>query len=510
MTANHSHTRTRSSHRLRISAAILALVLAPQAAARASDDADRLAAWRQRIEKTLNGHGQPKVKLSAQVIDLATGATLYDHDANAPLIPASNMKMMVMAGAIDRLGKDYQFRTVLAVREKDLVVVGGGDPSFGDERIAAAQGHAITAVFHAWAEKLKQAGVKQIPGRLVVDDFVFDSQFVHPNWPADQYQSWYEAPVGGLNFNANCFNVAVSPAAAGAPAKVSLVPGNLLINIINKTVTGKKQGPWARRTKGRDEVSVSGSVARSATLGPMTVRDPGLYFGSVLKTVLAAKGIRVHGEVVRERVKLTKDGVPEGGHVVAVHRAPISDALGRAGQNSLGMMAEGLIKRMGAESGVGSWDSGRAAMRSFFAKAGVPDSQFAIDDGSGLSRKNLLSASAATRVLYFMKTASPTGFELLRKSLARPGREGTLKRRLRGAATKDRIFAKTGYINGVRTLAGIVETTSGRMLAFAFFYNGAGKTRPLSQLQDKACEILIEVPAAQPVGATAQSAGESE
>lgn len=448
-----------------------------------------------RLDQILNGHNDPKAKLAARVVDLTTGEVLFEHAAETPLIPASNMKLMVITAAVDAFGPDHKLKTVLSIRGRDLVVVGGGDPAFGDEKLCASRGEPITAVFRAWAEKLAAAGVKQVSGDLVIDDSLFDATYVHSNWPADQFQAWYEAPIGALNFNANCADVTLSPAAPGKPAVARLVPGNVLLQLVNQTTSGGKHGPSLRRKRGTDSLVVAGPVAKNCKLGPVTVRDPGLYFGHVFKTVLASKGIRVAGKVVRESVKAGPDGVPDGGHVVAVHAAPITDATIRAGRDSLGMMAEGLLKLLGShESGRGTWATGRAAMAKFFARAGVSEGQFVVDDGSGLSRANRLSVKAVTQVLAYAHKLPGGKFQAIRDSLARPGREGTLKRRMRDAPVRDRVHAKTGYINGVRTLAGFVEASNGHMLAFAFFYNGTGKTRPLATLQDKACAAMAAWP----------------
>lgn len=483
--------------------ALAALPTLAISSAQARDDAASLSDFRKQLHAVLTGHNDPKARMTARVVDLSSGQVLYEHEADTPLIPASNMKLMVIAAALDRFGTDYQYQTVLAIRGRDLVVVGGGDPAVGDEKLCAARGEPITAVFHEWAEKLKAAGIQQVSGNIVIDDSIFDKQFVHPSWPPDQFQTWYEAPIGGLNFNANCFDVSVKPGKSGQAAVVSFVPGNVLLKLVNQTKTGEKHAPVAGRKAGSDEVVVSGSVSKAAKLGPITVRDPGLYFGHVFKTVLAAKGIRVQGRVVREKLTLGPDRIPTDGHGVAIYRTPLMDPACRAGRQSLGMMAEGLIKLLGREeSGAGSWEGGRAAMEKFFLKVGVSPGQFTVDDGSGLSRKNFLSATATTQVLAYMHKAPGGKFEAIKECLARPGRDGTLKRRLTGPETKDRVFAKTGYINGVRTLAGYVQTKSGRWLAFAIFYNGTGKTRPLAQVQDKACELMVRWPEVTAIGKT--------
>lgn len=443
------------------------------------------------LDKVLTDYTDKRVLFGGCVIELPSGRVLYDHNGERPMIPASNMKLVVMAAALDQLGKDYQFKTIVAVRGKDLVVVGGGDPTIGDEKPARASGKSITAVFHGWAEKLKASGVKQIPGNIVIDDSIFDRQFTHPNWPPEQFEAWYEAPVGGLNFNANCVDVSIKPTQAGKPAHVSVIPSGAAVKIVNQTNTGKKHTARVSRSKGGDTLTVGGSVARSDRLGPVTVRDPGLHFGQVLRSVLVAQGIRVGGNVVRERVRVKSDGTPENSHVVAVERTPLRQALARAGKDSLGMMAEALIKALGQkQSGVGTWESGGAAVKLFLQKAGA-GSATVVDDGSGLSRKNRISAAAMTQVLRHIHASRAGTFEMLRDALSKAGVDGTLDDRLRGPATRGRVFAKTGYINGVRTLAGYAQTKAGTWVAFAFFYNGAASTRPLTQLQDRACELLV-------------------
>ncbi len=495
MDASTSHTRTRRIWRESLRLGVLSVALASPLGMTGAAVGEPGRSLRSRLDRILTNHNQSKAVLGARVIALPDGQVLYDRNGTKAMLPASNMKPVVMSAAIDQLGADFQFKTVLAVRGIDLVVIGEGDPTFGDERLARRRGQTITATFRSWAETLKATGVRQIPGDVVIDDSIFDDQFVHPSWPADQLQKWYEAPIGGLNFNANCTAVRVRPTSPGKPADVSLVPGGSWLKLANKTVSGTKNVATINRQWDSDTIVVSGMVAKEGVLGPVTVRDPGLYFGDVLKTVLSEEGIQVVGGVVRERVRLENGSIPAGCHIVAVHRAPLADALSRAGKESLGMMAEALMKLLGSKrSGVGSWESGRQAVDEFLDRVGVSPSQVKVVEGSGLSRSDRLSAAAATQVFRYMYNASDGNFEALRDSLACAGIDGTMKKRCRWPDTKGRIFAKTGYIKGVRTLAGYIHTTSDRWLAFAFFYNQAAKPNELKKLQDEACRLLVRWP----------------
>lgn len=448
-----------------------------------------------RLDAILAINPGAKGEVSAQVLDAETGQILYTNNASEAIIPASNMKVITMASAMDLLGADYKYQTVIAIRGRDLVIVGSGDPTLGDERMAVERGVSITAVLHEWAEAIKKAGIKQVPGNIVVDDSIFEQQFTHPHWPKNQFQAWYEAPVGGLNFAENCVKTMVSPTSAGKRAKVSMVPGNTYLKVDNKTVTDNKNGVYVNRQRDADTLMVRGSVAKAGLLEKVTVRDPGLYFGSVLKTILATDGIAVGGKVVREKVRLDNGRLPREVHIAHVHRSPLTDALKRCGKDSRGMFAEALFKTLGTLDGqVGSWDTGRSAVHTFLRKVGVPANQITIDDGSGLSRYNRLSANASTQVLRYMYKSSPAVFEAFRASLATPGTEGTLKKRLREPATRNRIFAKTGYINNVWTLAGFIHTESDQWLTFAIFFNGHGKMPSPKNKIDDACRLLVKWP----------------
>lgn len=462
-------------------AACFALACSPLA--RADEPPD---SFPKTLDSILMGHGVKNVVMGAHVVELSTGRTLYAHDAEKPMLPASNAKLVIMAATIDRLGPEHQFETLLARCGDDLIVIGGGDPSFGDPKLAESRRQSVTSVFRKWSADLKAAGITHIRGRLVFDDSIFDSSFIHPNWPVDQRQSWYEAPIGGLNLADNCVVVSASPGQPGQPAKLSMTPGNTALTLVNRTTTESSTRPTAQRTG--SQIIVSGPVSRPCTVAEITVPDPGKYFAAALRTTLAANGISIDGEIARQRVRTADGGLAADVKTIARHRVSMADALGRAGKNSLGMMAEGLIKTLGAaENGTGTWTSGAAVVEHFVHSCGGSQGQFHFDDGSGLSRENRLSPATMTIVLKHMFNAR--GRDLLMASLSHAGVDGTLEKRMR--EVKGRVIGKTGYIGGVRTLAGYIHTQDDRWLAFAFFYNNATATQPLTHAQDEACRYLV-------------------
>jgi D-alanyl-D-alanine carboxypeptidase/D-alanyl-D-alanine-endopeptidase (penicillin-binding protein 4) len=164
---------------------------------------------------------------------------------------------------------------------------------------------------------------------------------------------------------------------------------------------------------------------------------------------------------------------------LAVHETPLTQVMSRANKDSMNLYAECLCKRLGAEvSGQsGSWENGTRAVGDFLTRIGVPTDQFHLDDGCGLSKGNLISASAMALVLqhnYF----SPNSKRFI-DTLSIAGIDGTLSDRFGGTKLRGRVFGKTGTVNGVSCLSGYLNAQDGHWYAFAILMNksyaGVGK-----------------------------------
>src|SRR5882672_11145966 len=150
------------------------------------------------------------------VRSLKTNDTLYALNAQRLMMPASNMKIVTLAVAAEKLGWDYTYETRVAAGgpivngtlEGDLLVIGSGDPSLMDG------GDIGTSPFAAWIVPLKQHGVERIAGRIVGDDTAFPNQQLGFGWSWDDLADDYAAPFGALQFNENAARVTVTPGAA--------------------------------------------------------------------------------------------------------------------------------------------------------------------------------------------------------------------------------------------------------------------------------------------------------
>ena len=408
------------------------------------------------------------------VRDPRSGEVLYRRDADQMFLPASNMKVVTGAAALEALGPDYRYRTaVLAggpvergVLRGDLVVVGSGDPT-----VSARFGGA-RAVFRAWADSLRARGVTRVEGRVVGNDDVFDDVPLGSGWAWDDLDAAYAAEIGGLELNEGIVEVRVTPGERpGDPARVALSPPTGYVRVENRVVTTAPGNPPrvdVRRAPAGTGIVVTGTVPLD-TAGveeEVAVRDNTLFFATVLRETLGEAGIEVRGPAVdADALRVVERGTT--GDTLFVHASPplreILPAFMKPSQNQLG---EILLKTLGRElRGEGSGAAGRAVTDSLVRAWGLDPDALAQADGSGLSRYNLVAPELLAGILEHMRE-SPH-WEVWYAALPVAGVDGTLAGRFRGTPLEGRLHAKTGTLTGVRALSGYVPGPEGEPLVFS-------------------------------------------
>ncbi len=429
-------------------------------------------------------------KVSVLAVDLASGRIICSSRPERPLIPASNMKMVVIAAAVSRWGTEHEFVTLLGRRGRDLVVIGDGDPGLGEALLIANRGQDQTSVFRKWAGTIKERGMTQV-GDIIIDDTVFDQQFVHPNWPKDQLHKWYAAPPGGLNLWENWIKVWRSTG-SGDRLKLFIEPAVSYGSLAGAGDSAKSKRQVWISSGPEDDANQAGGVRNTGGGGTRTtVADPGVFFGSVLRAVLDKQSVAVSGEVRRGRVGDGRGKLPTDTVILDRATTRLIEVIGRANKYSRGLFAECLLKRLGSDIyAQGSFASGAAAVGEFLTgHVGAKPDQFTIDDGSGLSRENRLSPSVLVNVLRYM-AARPEG-DIFRKSLSISGQDGTLRARLNTRDLKRKLYAKTGYISGVYSLSGYMQTKRGKWIAFSILINKMTNRSRAKQLQLDICHLLV-------------------
>lgn len=449
------------------------------------------------IEAILRDKLLQKASVGIEIVRMgksdAESRTLYEHEATTPLMPASNLKLTTTSAGLDRFGPNFKFHTTLLLHHDDLVLIGDGDPSFGDAEYLKRVGWKPTTVYEDWAAQLRKLGVKSVRD-VIVDDSIFDQAFLQPHWPIGQIDHSYVAEVGGLNFDANCVTFIIQPTAPGKRVDFLLSPNTKYLTVDNSCLTGQNEVQLGRKP-GTNEVILRGEAPGSGPSSLLeTIHDPPMYGATVLLDTVASDGIPVNGQVKRDRTaSAARAKAPTGEwKVIGVHETPLAVALARANKDSVNMYAESLCKRLGHEVSheSGSWENGTAAVGAFLKKAGVPESQFHLDDGSGLSRQDRVAPHVLIRVLTY-DFFSPNHDAFL-NSLSVSGSDGTLEERFRGSDLRHRVIGKSGFIEGVSCLSGFLKAKDNQWYAFSIMMNGIPyKSNSLAKsLQEKIVHAL--------------------
>jgi serine-type D-Ala-D-Ala carboxypeptidase/endopeptidase (penicillin-binding protein 4) len=408
------------------------------------------------------------------VKSLQSGETLYSLNPRKLMMPASNLKIVTLAAAAERLGWNYTYATRLfaagdldaGTLRGDLVVVGSGDPSITSET--------ADAVFGEWAGRLTAAGIRAVAGRIIGDDDEFDDNGLGFGWSWDDLPDDYAAAVSALQFNENAVRVTVAPGpAAGDSAGISIAPAGSGLEVVGDVTTGgagAAESIAARRLPGSMRLALAGSIPAGhapATL-VVSVENPTLFFARALRQALIARGIDVRGPAVD--IDEVRDAPPRPPSPIATHTSPPLSTLAlRLMKISQNLYAETLLKTMAAAA-PRTAERGRAAVAAALQPWGVGADALILRDGSGLSRYDYVTADALVSVL-----AHVAGDERLRgpfeAALPVAGRDGTLANRMKGTAAEGNARAKTGSMSNVRGLSGYVTAASGERLVFSMLAN---------------------------------------
>jgi serine-type D-Ala-D-Ala carboxypeptidase/endopeptidase (penicillin-binding protein 4) len=426
---------------------------------------------------------------------LESNELIYQKNANQLFIPASNQKIFTGAFVLDQLGPDFQYHTYLyrtgaidtsGTLRGNLVILPQGDPSFSNVMMRSGPPDWI---FRDWIDKVKLQNIVFIEGDLLVDCSNWNMGDLTPKGWASTVVDQYNMNASPLTLNRNMLQFRVKPANAGEAGIIEFVPAAEGYPIINNTVTGGEKGGIRVRwtPDGRIEVSGSATEATGKKLYGFPADNPALYAAAVFRSHLRAAGVNFSGSV---RLVTQKRAVPPptSDNVVALYRSPeLSEMVKYMMKRSDNHFAEQMLVSVSAiRMGSGGYSNSKALQAQFLRKAGIDTREANLEDGSGLSRMNAVSPFHVYQMLVYMTRHQHA--DAFFDSMAIAGRDGTLRGRMGGANTVERVHAKTGHINNVSTLSGYVRLPSNNTVVFSLLVNN---TRTyVDATQDRICELL--------------------
>lgn len=404
-------------------------------------------------------------KVGIAVRSVYTGEYLFRHNARKKFIPASNNKIVSSAAALSLLGKDFRFRTEFYAGRglRDGVVHGGlYVKGYGDPTIDLATLRRVVG-------KIADLGVSSVEGGIFLDGSYFDDAEYAPGWDPGWEGESFCPPITAVSFSRSSAEITILASMEGLPAQVRTDPEVFPFRVKNRVVAARKASNVTAKFNERGELRISGNVfpGRGAETVEISIPDPFFYFGDVMRRVFEKNGIKVSGFVLRGRV-------PTRAEKIFTHFSePLEEVVRDYNKESINIIGENVTKVLGAEfyGSPGSWKKGSRAIKKYLRETGV-GGDVTIVDGSGLSRLNRISAEQVVDLLVSVYRNPEISSEFF-DSLSVAGADGTLKKRF--FAARGRIYAKTGYLKGVRALSGYVFGTDGGVYAFSVISNGTGK-----------------------------------
>lgn len=448
--------------------------------------------WRD-MDDLFNDPNFSNAQWGVVIQSLETGEFFYKRNENKLFIPASDLKLFTTAAGLVLLGPEYRFSTNVymngkidgSVLDGDLVIEGMGDPTISGR----FYNNNMFKVYEAWADSLAAMGIDEITGNIIGYDDDFDDKPLGKGWPWDLESYWFEAPSGAISFNDNVVNINVTT--DSNKAVISIVPdvNYMVINNNIQVVDGDSASSIdVYRERGTNLVNVFGVIHEGDSVQTfVTVNNPTQYAMVVLKKILGEKGIEVKGYPIDIAAASEPVSLNLIKKLFSWYSLPFKEIIKVINKNSENFFAEQLIKTIGfEEKDFGSIDTGVEAMRELIQDMGINPDNMVIADGSGLSRLSLVTPRQFVTLLNFMYKSRY--FIPYFNSLPIAGIDGTLGKRLKNTKAANKVRAKTGYLDAVRSLSGYAFTGDNEPVAFSIIANNfLVPYKLVDNLQDLVC-----------------------
>lgn len=446
----------------------------------------------QKVKALQSSSGLTNAGIGICVSDVQTEEVILKSEPQLSLVPASIMKVITTATALEVLGSDYRFSTTLSysgiIRNDtlfgDLQVIGGGDPTLGSAYFPENIGF-----LEVWNEAIRQANIKVIRGNLVTDATIYESQTIPDTWVWEDLGNYYGAGASGISVFDNLYEIHLkSESVAGKATKIiRIVPEIQNLEIKNEVLSSDQSG---------DEAYVFGSPMDTKRIirgtipknqADFTIKasvpDPSALLAAEFRKRLSVNGISISG--ISKFEKVNTDSAIQ---LSVIQSPPLKEIIRITNYESVNLFAEHFLKQLAFQKfGQGTTIDGCKFIKQFWQNKGMDMNGFYINDGSGLSRFNAFTTEQMVRILRFMRTKS-TNFADFYSSLPSVG-NGTLTVFTKDKFKDDCLRAKSGSMTRVRCYAGYLTTLSGRELSFAIMLNNFSCSQ--SEAIKKIEELLV-------------------
>ncbi|MBK6282396.1 MAG: D-alanyl-D-alanine carboxypeptidase/D-alanyl-D-alanine-endopeptidase [Draconibacterium sp.] len=433
---------------------------------------------KQSCRNILNKKEYKNASVGMQFIDLESGLSVFEYNPGKLMIPASTLKTVTSAAALEMLGAGYRFKTQIGyvgeLKENnelngDLVIIGGGDPTLGSVYFNNSESN--YNFINIWVQKIKVAGIRQIQGDIIFDSSIYDSEKVPSTWIWGDIGNYYGAGANAFTCYDNLFRITFkSPEKVGELTNIiSIYPEIDGMEITNEVTSSENNSDnaYVFGSPFDKKRAIRGTIpkGRNAFIIKAAVHHPEEIIASELKAQLAKEGVFFMGEIQFWKTDKSKF------NAVYIQESPtLAEIVKVLNYESVNLFAEHLVKQIAAEkTGIGNREKGIELIIEFWKSKGILEDDFFMEDGSGLSHFNAISPNQITSILIYMIKKSSEN-EAFFNSLPNAG-SGTLSGFSSELFPGNTLKAKSGSMSRVRCYAGFLQTNSGKEIAFSIMFN---------------------------------------
>ena len=448
----------------------------------------------------------PKIEnasLGIKVMNLETNKSLFELNSDKSLVPASNMKLLTTGVALEVLGADYRFKTIIAYDGKigsdgtldgNIYIIGGGDPTLGSKYLAAKDPERVTMeekkkqleFLNIWVEKIKTMGIKKINGQIVADQSYYPETTLSQTWEWGDLRYTFASKPSGLTFLDNSIRLTMRK--EGKNIRASVYPSWVNTVVTNRVVEDDKRPskitlvvpPYS------NEIIALGTMNRPIISYNTVMQDPASALGRVFSETLERDGIENSGSRLRNRDETAENKK----NIIYTQYSPkLEEIIGYMNKYSVNLFAEHLKieveKKLRGKSKETKVDN-IETMKGYWSNR-ISTRGLYIYDGSGLSRYDGVTPNTVVEVLKYMKNSD--NFLSFYNSLAEPGKGGTFKKFQEKTVLVDNLHGKSGTLTGVKSYGGYMYNIDGDLLAFSIIINhhgmsGTGMSKKLEQVME--------------------------
>ena len=443
---------------------------------------------------------------SLVVKDVQEGRTVYSYDTDRLQSPASVLKTVATATALEILGEDYRYPTTLeydgilenGTLEGNLYIKGSGDPSLGSSHFALGQNKFLST----WIAALQKAGIKHITGSVISDESIFDTEGVSIKWLREDMGNYYAPGSYGISIFDNMYKLSLQTGAAGTrPVLKGTEPDIPFIRFKNylKAAPVSSDSAYIIGAPLDDVRYLYGVLPanREAYVLKGDIPDPALYLARYLTDQLQQKGIRVDGSPSCYRIEVEENRWKKGERkeIVTTYSPTLREIASVCNHVSHNLYADALVKTIGLQykprknEVISSFGRGVQVVKEYWEKKGLDVFPLRMNDGSGLAPADKVSAGFMGELLVYMATESAVSDAFI-ASLPQAGIEGSVRNFLKGSKLQGKAHLKSGGITGVRSYAGYI-TKDGKTYAVAVFSNNY--SCPMSRMTRALEKLLLQL-----------------